>query len=55
MKYVELKGVPVFRPGDRRGDHYSAERMRQIVRNSNLARPYFRGVIKTKISHAPDA
>lgn len=52
MKYVELKGVPVFRPGDRRGDHYSADRMRQIVRNSNLARPYFRGIIKTKLTHA---
>lgn len=51
MTYTTLTGVPVFRPGMRRGEHYTPARMRQIVRNSNRMRPYFRGVIKTKLTH----
>lgn len=52
MNYTTLKGVPIFRPGQRRGEDYPPERLRQMVRNSNAARKYFRGVIKTKLTHA---
>lgn len=51
MNYTELKGVPVFKTGRIRGETYTKERLRRMVRNSNRMRPYFRGVIRTKVTH----
>jgi transcriptional regulator with XRE-family HTH domain len=51
MQYTTLKGVPVFKPGYRRGELYNEARMRRIVRNSNLMRPHFRSVLKLKLTH----
>ena len=51
MTYTNLIGVPVFRAGVIRGERYTEARLRQMARNSNRMRPYFRGALRVKLTH----